>query len=277
MKTTLLFLLLHFFAYAEAPRLFLLKNYTQQSDVIGWVMSEKLDGVRAYWNGKQLISRNGKVFTPPLSFTAGFPPFAIDGELWSRRGGFEEVVSAINTKAAHEGWDALSMNVFEVPSQRGGLFERLAVLENYLLSHPTSKIKIVKQRVIKEQGEIKEYLKEVMAKGGEGLVLRDPLTPYYSGRTDDALKYKSFIDADCRVLSIIEGKGKLEGNMGAVTCAYQGKVIKIGSGFSSQQRSSPPQISTVISFKYYGLTHLGNPKYPVFLRVRSDAELSLTE
>jgi DNA ligase-1 len=277
MKITLLFLLLHFFAYAEAPKLFLLKNYTQQSDLRGWVMSEKLDGVRAYWDGKQLVSRNGKVFTPPSSFTADFPPFAIDGELWSRRGGFEEVVSVINTKEAHEGWDALSMNVFEVPSQRGGLFERLAVLENYLVLHPTSKIKIVKQRVIKEQEEIKAYLEEVMAKGGEGLVLRDPLTPYYSGRTDDALKYKSFIDADCRVLSIIEGKGKLEGNMGAVTCDYQGKVIKIGSGFSSQQRSSPPQIGTVISFKYYGLTHLGNPKYPVFLRVRSDAELSLTE
>jgi DNA ligase-1 len=277
MKITLLFLFLHFFAYAEAPRLFLLKNYTQQSDLRGWVMSEKLDGVRAYWDGKQLVSRNGKVFTAPPSFMEDFPPFAMDAELWSRRGGFEEVVSVINTKEAHEGWDALSMNVFEVPSQRGGLFKRLAVLENYLVLHPTSKIKIVKQRVIKEQEEIKAYLEEVMAKGGEGLVLRDPLTPYYSGRTDDALKYKSFIDADCRVLSIIEGKGKLEGNMGAVTCDYQGKVIKIGSGFSSLQRSSPPQIGTVISFKYYGLTHLGNPKYPVFLRVRSDAKLSLME
>lgn len=277
MKSILLFLFLSLYAHAEVPKLFLLKNYTQQSGVIGWVMSEKLDGVRAYWDGKQLVSRNGKVFTPPPSFTEDFPPFALDGELWSRRGGFEEVVSVINTKETHEGWDALSMNVFELPSQRGGLFERLAVLENYLLLHPTSRIKIVKQRVIKEKEEIKEYLEKVMAMGGEGLVLRDPLTPYYSGRTDDALKYKSFIDADCRVLSIIEGKGKLEGSMGALSCDYQGKVIKIGSGFSSQQRNSPPKIGTVISFKYYGLTHLGNPKYPVFLRVRSDAELSLTQ
>ncbi len=268
---------LYLYADAEVPKLFLLKNYTQDRDVRGWVMSEKLDGVRAFWDGNKLISRNGKVFTPPPSFTAGFPPFAIDGELWSRRGGFEEVVSIINTKQTHTGWEELSLNVFEVPRQRGGLFERLSVLENYLLLHPTSRIKIVKQTVIKEQEEIKVYLEEVMAKGGEGLVLRDPLTPYYSGRTGDALKYKSFIDAECRVLSIIEGKGKFENDMGAITCDYQGKSIKIGSGFSTQQRRSPPAIGTMVSFKYYGLTHLGNPKYPVFLRIRSDAELSFLE
>ena len=36
-------------------------------------MSEKLDGVRAYWDGRQLVSRQGYAFTTPKGFTAQFP------------------------------------------------------------------------------------------------------------------------------------------------------------------------------------------------------------
>lgn len=41
-------------------------------------MSEKLDGIRGYWNGKQLLTRSGRVFHPPVWFVADYPPFAID-------------------------------------------------------------------------------------------------------------------------------------------------------------------------------------------------------
>ena len=56
-----IFLSLLFFSvscYAEKPDLMLLENYKDQN-VIGWVMSEKLDGVRGYWDGKQLFTRGG--------------------------------------------------------------------------------------------------------------------------------------------------------------------------------------------------------------------------
>lgn len=53
---------------ARAEDLLLAREYHQQ-DVRGWAMSEKLDGVRAFWNTKQLLSRNGYAFAPPPSFT----------------------------------------------------------------------------------------------------------------------------------------------------------------------------------------------------------------
>ena len=65
---------------ARAEELLLAREY-QQQDVRGWAMSEKLDGVRAFWNTRQLLSRNGSAFAPPPSFTRDFPPFAVDGEL----------------------------------------------------------------------------------------------------------------------------------------------------------------------------------------------------
>ena len=80
---------------ARAEELLLAREYHQQ-DVRGWAMSEKLDGVRAFWNTRQLLSRNGYAFTPPPAFTRDFPPFAVDGELYSGRGQFEQISAALS-------------------------------------------------------------------------------------------------------------------------------------------------------------------------------------
>ena len=45
-------------------------------------MSEKLDGVRAFWDGKDFYSRNGNRFHAPAYFKEGLPNHALDGELW---------------------------------------------------------------------------------------------------------------------------------------------------------------------------------------------------
>jgi len=54
------------------------------SDPAGWLMSEKLDGVRCYWNGSTMYTRNGNPFTPPDWFKKCLPAdLALDGELWT--------------------------------------------------------------------------------------------------------------------------------------------------------------------------------------------------
>lgn len=137
MKRFLLFCIVIFgnilplhYATANAPDLMLLHNYTDQ-DVSGWVMSEKLDGVRGYWDGKQLFTRGGVALAAPAYFTRDFPPFAIDGELFSERNQFEHISSTVRSMKG-EGWDKLKLYVFDVPNAQGNLFERLATLENYL-------------------------------------------------------------------------------------------------------------------------------------------------
>ncbi len=277
MRYLFLTVILCAFVYAQAPKLFSLKIYRDDLNVRGWVMSEKLDGVRAYWDGKHLISRSGRIFNAPRSFIQGFPPFALDGELWSKRGEFEHIVSIVNSKEKKEQWEALSYNIFEVPHQKGGLLQRLNVLEAYMHLHTAEKLHILNQIIVRDEEDVRSFFEKVIARGGEGIVLRDPNEAYYTGRTSSALKYKPFTDAECIVIAVLEGKGKFSGQLGAVKCDYQGKIIKIGSGFTSEQRKRSFEIGTIVSFKYYGLTHLGNPKYPVFLRVRSDADVSLIE
>ncbi|VVM19191.1 DNA ligase (ATP) (EC [uncultured Gammaproteobacteria bacterium] len=117
---------------ANKPDLFLLKTYDDKKSVVGWVMSEKFDGIRGFWNGKQLLTRGGQQIITPDWFIENYPPFSIDGELWTKRGDFEEISSIVRRKNPDNRWRAITHQIFEVPNQEGGLLDRLKVLQDYL-------------------------------------------------------------------------------------------------------------------------------------------------
>jgi len=261
----------HFCLSAKAPDLFLLKNYDAKTPVIGWVMSEKLDGVRAYWDGKQLLTRGGKVINTPEWFTKNYPPFAIDGELWTKRNDFENILSITSTKTPDKRWQQVKHYIFDVPStDNSGLLTRLNKLEQYLVAIAVdTPIVILQQQTITKKAQVKRYLKKVTAKKGEGIVVRDPKTPYQTGRLKSALKVKNYEDTECTVIAYKKGKGKNVGKMGALLCQMaSGQMVTIGTGFTDKQRETPPAIGSEITFKFYGLTKKGKPKYPVFLKVK---------
>jgi len=260
-----LFLLLFLFLSLEAkkPDLLLLNNYSDDINVTSWYMSEKLDGVRAYWDGEKLISRNGKVFPAPAFFTKAFPKTELDGELWSKRSDFSNVSSIVNKKLPHDAWQHLTYNIFEVPNAVGNLTQRLSKVKE------SKYLRIIKQLKVKNKTHLNDFLKEIEKKGGEGVVVRDGSLTYYTGRNNNALKVKSYIDEECEVVGYNRGNGKYKGMMGSLLCKMKNdKVIKIGTGFKNEQRKNPPEIGAIITFKYYGLTSKGNPRFPVFLRVR---------
>jgi len=260
----IVFLLLKISLFAQKPELFLLNKYTKDINITGWYMSEKLDGVRAYWDGEKLISRSGKVFSTPVFFIKDFPKRELDGELWSKRGDFSNIVSIVNQKKPHNGWNKLTFNVFEVPHAEGNLVTRLATVQE------SQYIKLVQQKKIKTDTALFKFLKDIENKKGEGVVLRKGSLSYYAGRTNNALKLKSYVDEECKVIDINEGQGKNSERMGSLLCQMNnGKRIKIGTGFSQKERIDPPKIGTFITFKYYGLTSKGNPRFPVFMRIRS--------
>ena len=257
-------ILLPFILFASKPKLLLLKVYKDQN-ISGWVMSEKLDGIRAYWNGKNLISRGGKIIHAPKWFTKNYPPFEIDGELWSKRKDFENISSIVRDKTPSPKWHEIKHYIFEVPNVKGGLFERLEKVKPYESKY----IKIIPQKQVKNRKDLQKFLKNIEKLGGEGVVVRDPNATYINKRTSKALKVKSFLDAECEVVKILKGKGKYSAIMGSIECKLSnGTLFKIGSGFSDEQRSNPPQIGDVVTFKYKEMTKYGKPRFSVFLRVR---------
>ena len=257
---------------AFASPVMLLKTYTGKEDLKGWVMSEKLDGVRALWDGKTLKSRSGAKYIAPLSFIRCFPNFALDGELYSKRDDFENIASITSKLEPHEGWDELKYYIFDLPNYEGDLNTKLEFLQNYLDKNPCENIKIIEQISIKDKNQVEEFFKRVTDNHGEGIVLRDPKAKYIDGRSDSILKYKKFQDAECEVLGYKPGKGKYEGLMGSLSCKdlKSSVIFSIGSGFKDKDRENPPKIGSIITYKYQGLTKNNKPRFPVFLRIRNE-------
>ena len=259
--------LLVFTSTAQAEALLLAQEYLQQ-DVRGWAMSEKLDGVRAFWNGKQLLSRNGYAFTPSPGFTRDFPPFALDGELYSSRAQFERISAVVRSSKGD--WSTLKLHVFDVPHAQGNLYQRLAVLQEWLKAHPQANIVCIAQHEVRNFAQVQAFLRQIEAGGGEGVMLRDPNAGYAAGRSNQLLKLKSHQDAECTVTAHHAGKGKYTGKLGAFTCRNEYGEFRIGSGLSDADRGNPPPVGTVITYRYRGFTAKGLPRFPTYVRVRSD-------
>ena len=250
----------------EEINLMLLKTYKDQN-ITGWVMSEKLDGIRAYWNGKNLLTRSGNIIYAPKWFTKDYPPFEIDGELWTKHKDFEHIISIVRDRTPSKEWKQIRHYIFEVPNAKGGLFERL----NRVKKYENGIIKTIPQIPIRDKNHLKQFLTDIELKGGEGVVVRDPKALYIAKRTNKVLKVKTFLDRECRITAYNEGHGKFKGLLGSVTCILDNNItFKIGSGFTLDERKNPPPIGSLITFKYKEFTKYGKPRFPVFLRVREE-------
>ncbi|MBU0945135.1 MAG: DNA ligase [Proteobacteria bacterium] len=258
----------------QALELMLPQVYRDNIDIIGWLMSEKLDGVRGYWDGKRLLSKNGILLHPPAVFFHNFPPFPLEGELWGGRETFEQTVAIVNTQRPHTGWLELKFAIFDVPDQKGGFSERLKIAENWFQNHPSRFAFVIPQKRIEHKGELKTELQRIEKSGGEGVIVRRADTLYSSGRSHEILKVKSFSDTEAVVIAHIGGQGRNRGRLGSLLVELPNKIqFKIGTGFSDEQRDNPPAVGSIITFKYYGLFQSGRPRFPSFLRIRGDTLL----
>ena len=261
---TIIFFLLSFLYASSKPDLMLLYEYKDQN-ISGYLMSEKLDGIRAFWDGSKLISRNGKVFNAPIWFIKDFPKFELDGELYTKQNDFENILSIVSKKTSNESWKEIRFHIFDAPTQNGGLLKRLEFAKNNTNS---TYIKIIEQFVCKDEKELKEFLAKVELEGGEGVVLREPNISYIAKRTDYNLKVKSLHDKDCVVTQIHKN---IENNqISSFTCKLENnETIKIGSGLNDELRNSEKlQIGDIVSFKHNGFTNSNKPKFPVFLKIK---------
>jgi DNA ligase-1 len=258
---------------AGAPVL-LAERWDGVEDPAGWWMSEKLDGVRAYWDGSTLSSRLGNVFLAPEWFTAGLPATPLDGELWAGRRQFQRAVSIVRRQDRGELWREISFVVFDAPTLELPFEERLARCRELLGSAALAHAKVHDHRLCGGIDALKAELARVEALGGEGLMLRRPGSRYVVGRSTTLLKVKSFRDAEARVVAHLPGEGRHEGRLGALLVERPGGTrFSVGTGLSDAQRESPPPIGSVITYRYQELTDAGVPRFPSFVGVRHDVKL----
>ena len=258
-------------AAGEAPDLTLAKTYREGTDLGAYYASEKLDGVRAYWDGEKLRSRRGNVFAAPKWFVAGFPKTPLDGELWSKRGDFENISGAVRRARPHEGWRKIKYMIFDMPKESGDFRARLRAMKKTAAAANLPHLQVVPQWEINNAEELRAKMAEITAAGGEGMMLRRKDSPHRGGRNGDLLKLKPFADAEATVLAHLPGKGKFLGMLGSLEVENDDGIrFRVGSGFTAAERKSPPPVGARITYKYNGFTNSGKPRFPVFLRVRKD-------
>lgn len=118
--------------------LMLAQTYKGQK-IDGWYMSEKMDGMRAWWDGgvsrgkdsrslpwannakssgisTGLWSRYGNIIYAPSAWLGRLPPIPLDGELWMGRGSFQETMSVCRSHVPDDRWNHVKYCVFDSPS-----------------------------------------------------------------------------------------------------------------------------------------------------------------
>src|SRR5262245_60382742 len=163
---------------SAGPPLLLAENWDNAMDLVDWWMSEKLDGVRAYWDGQQFLSRQGNRYQAPAWFLKGLPAVPLDGELWIDRKKFQRTVSIVRRQDQSDQWKEVKFLVFDAPAAPGGFEDRLAFLEHELRRGKASFARLLAHERCKGVDALRAELARVEAMGGEGLMLREPGSKY---------------------------------------------------------------------------------------------------
>jgi DNA ligase-1 len=159
-------------------------------DLAGWLLTEKFNGCRAYWDGKQMWTRGGIAVALPEEWALQLPAgFALDGELYHGVDGVSRCGQALVRGRFLPG---MKFVVFDAPRAAGAYAQRLAAA-NITLRHSTLAHIVSVAKCTGNDMAVRMML-QVQERGGEGLMARHPDIAYRSGRTFLMLKLKEVIE-----------------------------------------------------------------------------------
>lgn len=259
---------------STAPPILLAHSYSEiqpETDPTGWWLSEKLDGLRAWWDGRQFVSRLGNLYLAPDWFVAGLPDFPLDGELWLGRKQFQRCVSIVRRQDRNQLWEEVRFLVFDAPAVDAPFEQRQEYCRTWFADAAPQYARLHVQEICRDRAHLDDELKRVEALGGEGLMLRQAGSSYVAGRSTTLLKVKSFLDTEARVVGHTKGAGRHAGRLGALEVELaDGTQFSVGTGLSDAERREPPPIGSIVGVRYQELSETGVPRFPTYLDVRED-------
>ncbi len=257
---------------SAAASVLLAKSAPSNIDPAGYLVSEKLDGVRALWDGKALRFRSGRLIAVPGWFSAKLPTTPLDGELWIARGQFDALSGTVRKiKPLDAEWQKVNYMVFELPAGSGDFKDRALALDSIVNTVAWPQLQAIEQTAIANRATLQAKLDDVVQGGGEGLMLHLASAPVATGRSDALLKLKPVQDAEATVVGHVAGEGKYARMTGALDVkTTDGQRFKLGTGLSDAQRKHPPAIGSSVTYTYRDLTSSGKPRFASFLRVHEN-------
>lgn len=244
----------------------------------------KLDGTRCIAvieNGIcTLWSRTRKPVTSlPHIVTAleqAFPTgkVVLDGEAYAPHlnDDFETLIHLVRQVTPTEGHEQMQFWVYDLIEEGVPFEARYEKLRGVLPAvHP---LVLVEATVLNSETEAMDYFASCQQQGFEGAILRNSGGLYVGKRSPDLIKLKSFADAEFEIVGIEEGRGKLQGHVGAFVCRTE-----TGHEFRAKLKGSLSYLKTLfgqehlwngkrLTVMYQNLTQEGVPRFPVGIAIR---------
>ncbi|MBN8473919.1 DNA ligase [Sulfuritalea sp.] len=257
-------------AEPEPPSILLAERYRGEVDVGQYWVSEKLDGVRAVWDGRILRFRSGNPVPAPQWFLDPLPGQPLDGELWLGRSSFDRLSAIVRRQQPDDSeWRRVLYMIFELPEASGSFTDRVEKVRVLTAKANLPWLRAVPQFRLPDDAALRTKLDEVVRGGGEGLMLHRADAAYETGRSSALLKLTPWQDAEAVVVAHLPGKGKYAGMLGALRMEMgDGRRFALGSGLSDALRRNAPPPGTLVTYRYRELTPNGMPRFPRYLRVR---------
>ena len=118
-----------------------------------------------------------------------------------------------------------------------------------------------------------DAFRRFVSQGFEGAMIKDTTAPYSPGKRSNAwLKVKAVDTEDCPIVSVHEGQGRLAGTMGHVVVENNGRLVRVGGGFTDEQRRQiweqrDSVIGSWLEVSFQNMTPEGSFRHP---RIRGD-------
>jgi DNA ligase 1 len=250
----------------------------------------KLDGIRCIAilnDGKcTLWSRTRKLITGVPHISAAIEAaieghyeedIVLDGELYNHqyKKDFEKIVSFVRQDTPKPGHEVVQYHVYDLPSEE--VFSKRAAKMRYLKSSwfPNNEIVKVETVQVNDESEATDWFNTWRDQGYEGAMIRNAAGLYVNKRSYDLQKIKEFDDAEFEICGIEEGRGKLQGHVGAFKCKNS-----VGTEFLAKMSGDTERLRDYfenhklwkgkkLTVKFQGLTGAnGVPRFPVGVAIR---------
>lgn len=243
----------------------------------------KLDGIRCPSTGSSLWTRTRKPIRSVPHIEHALEqlknrPDELDGELYNHKfkHDFEQITHIVNQKKdVAENYAIVQYHIYDMPSDKPFLDRNLELQKLFTKIPKDSPLKLVETKVINNEEELMEYYEECMAKGYEGIMVRDLNAPYAYKRSSALLKMKEFEDAEFTITGGEEGRGKLQNSLGAFYCVTKDGTefkVKMSGEMSNLKRywdNLDDLIGLSLTVKFQGLTGKNKvPRFPVGKAIR---------
>lgn len=268
-------------------KVMLAEMWDRVQNLAGWMASEKYDGVRGYWTGSRFLTRKSHEVHAPDWYIASMPQgVALDGEFWLGHNRLPETSGIVNS-ALHRAiprfggtqWQKMHFVVFDAPDHGGPFAQRVAALPAMVgpsEAFRNGRLFLVQQVTVPDNATLLRLLAAVEAKGGEGLVAKDPRSMYEDRRSSAELKVITKIRFESVVTGYKPGERGFAGTMGACYAVRLddggqrvGPEFKVGGGFDHRQRRAPPPVGCVITVEAKGfMVDSNKPREPIFICAR---------